>query len=507
VAADEARSRQQAQDDVSSQAEKEMAAHTADFDQVRSEYELTRQAALEVTRAVATLETEAASLASQRDTAHAAFERRAGQIVEAKSAQAVGQAEHGQLTREVEESSLVAERQAEASLDIESRLAELRSEFRAALLELAQLRQRHTVAAERAALLEELESRQEGVGAAAREVLGIIRNEQDGALRSVRGMLADLLHVSVEMAPAVEAALGDKAQAFVVAPDEAFLRWVQQSSLRLPGRVSFVDVTREEPSAWDDAGDLQGLAGVHGRADHYVDAPRELAALVRRLLGRTWIVENLANALTLAAGAGRGASFVTLNGETLTADGALSIGPKQTGGGIISRRSELRALKEQSAGLAEKVEAAQARCDDLERRLANQAARQRELAAAQHTAVEALNDCRLRLKTAEARQTQLAEQLTRLSAEQGQQEEAIRSADELIATTRQKWEAAKARLNEFEEASKATRERVRKADERLQQARQSVTVAKVELAKCEERLANLTTHLAQLQRDQQERRR
>ena len=122
----------------------------------------------------------------------------------------------------------------------------------------------------------------------------------------MRGMLADLLHVSVEMAPAVEAALGERAQAFVVAPDEAFLRWVQQASPRLPGRVSFVDVTHEEPSAWDDPGDLQGLSGIHGRADHYVDAPRELAGLVRRLLGRTWIVESLASAITLAGGIGRG---------------------------------------------------------------------------------------------------------------------------------------------------------------------------------------------------------
>ncbi|HWB14291.1 MAG TPA: chromosome segregation protein SMC [Pirellulales bacterium] len=507
AAADEALRRKEAQGEVLSQCEKELASLTAEFDQVRSEYELIRQAALEATRAVATLETEAASLASQRDAALAALERRAGQIAEAKSAQAEGQVEHERLSREAEELSEVAERHTEAHLTAESQLAELQTEFKATLLELAQLRQRHTAAGERAALLEELESRQEGVGAAAREVLNVIRSEQTGPLRSVRGMLADLLHVSVEMAPAVEAALGERGQAFVVAPDEPFLRWIQQASPRLAGRVTFVDVAREEPSAWDDPGDLQGLPGVHGRADHYVDASRELAGLVRRLLGRTWVVGSLADALTLASGIGRGAGFVTLNGEMLAPDGTLSIGPKQAGGGLISRRSELRALKEQSAGLAAKVETAQAGCDDLERRLASQADRQRELAAAQQTTTEALNDCRLRLKTAEARQAQLTEQLARLSAEQEQQEQAVGSAEGRLTATQHASEAAKGRLAEFEEASKATRERVRRADDRLHQARQSVTAAKVELAKCEERLASFTTHLSQLQRDQQERRR
>jgi chromosome segregation protein len=507
TAADEARRREEAQDEVLSEAEKESAAITAEFEQVRSEYELTRQAALEATRTAATLETEAAATASQRDAFRSACQRRAGQIVDAKSALAEGHAEHERLSRETEELSQAAERHAEASLDLESRLVELQTELKAASLELAQLRQRHTAAGERAALLEELESRQEGVGAAAREVLNVIRDEQSGPLRSVRGMLADLLHVSVEMAPAVEAALGEKGQAFVVEPDEPFLRWVQQASPRLAGRVTFVDVAHEEPSGWDDPGDLQGLPGVHGRADHYVDAPRELAGLLRRLLGRTWIVDRLADALTLARGIGRGASFVTLNGETLGADGTFSIGPKQAGAGLISRRSELRALKEQSAGLAAKVEAAQAQCDDLERRLVGQTERQRELAAAHQAAVGALNDCRLRLKTAEARRAQLTEQLARLSAEQEQQEQAVRSAEERLAATRLECEAAKGRLAEFEEASKATRERVRRADERLQQARQSVTAAKVERAKCEERLASLTTHLNQLQRDQQERRR
>ena len=46
-----------------------------------------------------------------------------------------------------------------------------------------------------------------------------------------------------------------------------------------------------------------------GRADTFVEASDELAPMVRRLLGRHWLVDTLATALRLANGAGPGAEF------------------------------------------------------------------------------------------------------------------------------------------------------------------------------------------------------
>ena len=497
---------QSEQTDRLAAAETELAVLVEEYEQLRAKYESSRAESVEATRAVAALESETASLAAQQASDHAALARRVEQISQLEVACQQSQTEQRELSSKLEQGSLTVEKLQQKWMACQHLLDDLQSELKARSLELGQLRQRHAAAAERATLLQELETRQEGLGAGTKELLAVIRREQGGPLRSVRGILADLLHVLVELSPAIEAALGDKSQAFVVEPDAAFWRWAQEESPRLPGRIAFLQIPGGS-AAQHEGADLHGLPGVHGRADHFVEAPSELAGLVRRLLGRTWIVENLSDAIALAAGAGRGDCFVTLSGEALAADGTLSIGPKQSAAGLISRRSELRALTELTADLAARVAEAQLQTDGLERRIGDESERERELTAEQQRAVEALNDHRLRFNAAEARQTQLADQLARLSAEHNQQEQAARSAAESLEAARQKLAEAKRRLDDVEEVSQAIRERVRLADERLQQSQRRVTSAKVELAKSEERFTSLNTHLAQLQRDQHERRR
>ena len=70
----------------------------------------------------------------------------------------------------------------------------------------------HTGASERAAVLEELERRQEGLTAGVKEVLQQAANRDAVAFRNVHGLVADLFQVSVEMAPLLEVALGPAAQ-------------------------------------------------------------------------------------------------------------------------------------------------------------------------------------------------------------------------------------------------------------------------------------------------------
>ncbi|HVX11718.1 MAG TPA: chromosome segregation protein SMC [Pirellulales bacterium] len=486
--------------------EKELAGRADAFEQLRSEYESSRSATLESLRTVAALETEATSLIVQRDSAQAACAQRAAQKLEVEAAQEQTRLTCESLATELTRLSDAADDQQSAWLAAQHQLAELQAEWKAAALELSQLRERHSAAAERTALLDELESRQQGLDAGTKQVLAAIGRDEGGPLRAVRGMLADFLQVPVEVAPAIEAALGDKTQAFVVQPDAAFLTWAERESLHLPGRVAFISLS-DEPSAADEMAELQGLAGVHGRADRFVDVPAELTPLVRRLLGRTWIVEKLSDAISLIEREGRGWNFATLNGEWLAADGSLAIGPKQASAGLISRRSELRVLKQQTADLATSVATASAHVESLESRVAQERTHEQESAAARERATKAFNDQQLKFNAAEGRQVQLAEQVARLASECAQQELAIRSASESLSTAQGKLEEAKSRLAESEKVSQATRQRMRQADERVQHSQREVTAAKVEVAKSEERFASLNTHFAQLRRDQEERRR
>ena len=115
------------------------------------------------------------------------------------------------------------------------------------------------------------------------------------------------------------------------------------NATRFAGRVGFVWCDDDGPAAAEV--DLTGQPGVVGQSDRFVTAETRHAALVARLLGRTWIVETLDHALVLAAGwspareprrsdgrrnddypaeAGTPTlSFVTLAGDLLQADGTL----------------------------------------------------------------------------------------------------------------------------------------------------------------------------------------
>src|SRR5262249_39930573 len=95
----------------------------------------------------------------------------------------------------------------------------------------------------------------------------------------------------------------------------------------------------------------------------------QLTDLPRRLLERTLIVRDLATARALSTHT-PGYRFVTLSGELLEADSTLTVGVHHAETGLLSRKSELRELREQAAGLDERRAAIERDLDDLVRQAA-----------------------------------------------------------------------------------------------------------------------------------------
>src|SRR5262249_13186421 len=118
---------------------------------------------------------------------------------------------------------------------LSARLAEHRGQAAKAQAELAQLQTRHSGTSERAAGLEELEKRLEGLSAGVKQLLAEAQSATGGPLKQIRGLVADLLQVSFENAPLVELALGDLAQCLVVADGHQWTAHLQ-SAAQLEGR-------------------------------------------------------------------------------------------------------------------------------------------------------------------------------------------------------------------------------------------------------------------------------
>jgi len=477
------------------------------LDHVRREHEQHRSAYMEDMRSAAELGNEIGGLESRVAATRAARERNEQHCAELNQGLRGLDAELEKLRRQEGELSGRVEKCSQQHLAATDRLAQRRRESAQCQRDLVELQQRERGVAERASVLEELDERHEGLSLGVQEVLAQAQTAAGGPFRQVRGLVADLFEVNMEAALLVEVALGETAQHVVVGSGSELLDYLREASHTLAGRVGFVWLDGPANPASDQEVDLEGRPGVLGRADRFVQTTPEYLPLARRLLGRTWFVQTLADALALADSDGAGLNYVTAAGELLAADRTLCVGPRNTSTGLISRRSELRALKSQLVELKARIEATQSGVEQLQQQVAEEERQVRALWDARQRAVDALGKHGHRITAAEERRTQLTRQRTVLEAE-------LRAASVEYESLSQSLAQAHARRRQVQsELAQSEARLARLADERdrLEADRQArdrnTTETKVELAKSEERLRNLRARMLQLQESQQERHR
>lgn len=375
------------------------------------------------------------------------------------------------------------------------------------LRELSEARERHSAARERAAVLQELEDRLEGVSAVAKELLARAKHAPEGPFREIKGLVADLLHVTMENAPLIDAALGPLAQYVVVTTGSAVRELLELADVRLTSRVGFVRLDVAPANNWLDTLDLNGVPGVLGRADAFVEAPAEIRVLVERLLGRTWIIENRARASELAQGAARGLQLVTLAGEVVGPDGLLSLGPLQSATDLLTRRSELRALRQQLGELDQLARDRQTQAGALKTRLEDQRARVERRMAEKLEAQHRASELRTQLKDLARRESAWREQLSALEvAFADAAREQTRVAVEL-ETARGELAAIESQLAEHEQESNELTGRIERAEVERRKRQQAALADEIALARGREQMGRLRLVLSQLADTQQERRR
>ena len=188
-------------------------------------------------------------------------------------------------------------------------------------------------------LLLDLDRKMEGIEAGVRDIL-LARSEEGGEQRFgyVRGLIGEVFEADVAQAPMVEAALGDQDQVLIVSDSAALLADADRLT-GLQGRVHTICLDRLPPFLGGP--DLSSQPGFVANLVDLVRYPEEMERLARHLLGRTVVVESLAQAMEMSRLA-PGGRFITRRGELMEADGRISLGPAGTRAGLVSRKSELR---------------------------------------------------------------------------------------------------------------------------------------------------------------------
>jgi chromosome segregation protein len=211
-------------------------------------------------------------------------------------------------------------------------------------------------------VLEDLERSLEGLGAGVRQVLSRLGTETDGEEpgtgSAILGLVADLLTVPREVAPLVEIALGDTAQRFVVRGPDA-VDAVAAAAGEVAGRVGFVPVQARAAHAVGD-GSAVVLASLV-TCDH-----PDCGSLPVQLLGRVLLADTLADTRWLSA-LHPECRIIARTGELLEPDGTLTVGPLKAESGLVSRKSELRDLREQYRATSELVARAEVELAELRR--------------------------------------------------------------------------------------------------------------------------------------------
>jgi chromosome segregation protein len=482
------------------------------LDRLRQQVETRRRQHFERLRSLAALGNRVSSLESAAEAAAQRTQRAARRLEELERT-AVAQATELQTQRQTETN--LAEELVRKSAALEASTVQLAEQRRILLRrqqELTILQGKLAGATQRAQVLEELERQLAGLSIGVQELLAAAREHASQFGDEIHGMVADLIEAAVEVAPLVDAALGEAAQ-YIVISGNRLVKRIESGDFSISGRVGFVRLDALPctqpmlfgPLLLPGRGDLQGRPGIIGRADRLVRAREPFRPLLTHLLGDTWFVQTLVDALALSKTVGRGLRFVTTKGEVLQADGTLLIGPAQASLGLISRRSELRALQRDRLDLQGRIAQFTGEINRLQENADRHERQHQALSESCRQTEAALAEQRVRTRTAEDRQQLLEQEQQTVNAER----QASQAEHE---TAQQQWDAGRHEMAEQESATAALESEIRQDDERveqvksqLEQCRSELTVAQVAAAKSEQRLESLRAQMVQFETDHRER--
>lgn len=238
----------------------------------------------------------------------------------------------------------LAERIAERNKSLEetkARLADVGQQRATLIDQLGAAKEYRSGLESRRELLEEMDSKHEGLLAGAREILEQRdADETRSRYGYVIGAVGEIFETDVAHAGIVEAVLGN-VETNLVATDRASLMADRDALGELSGRVQAfcldaVPVPISGP-------DLSSQEGYVACLLDWVKYPDNCAALARHMMGRTYVVQTVEAAAAMST-LDPHARFVTMSGVVVEPDGRISVGALGSDTGMISRRSELREL-------------------------------------------------------------------------------------------------------------------------------------------------------------------
>lgn len=303
---------------------------------------------------------------------------------------------------------------------------------------------------QRQRLLQDMERNMEGFAGSVKAVL----RADGGKPHGVFGTVAQCITTEQQYGVAIETALGGAMQNLIVADENAAKQWIRYLAQNRSGRATFLPLTSVRGKLLTENG-LESHDGFVGIACDLVHYDKRYTDIVRFLLGRIVVAEDLDAAAEMAKAHQYRFRIVTLDGQVIHAGGSFTGGSAQRSGGVLTRRAELDALSKEVGKLEQQEQEAIAALEKAQRQSAQFQQQMEHLEA----------ECR----SAESESLNAAAQLEKFQYMQQQAEERLAEAEQQQVVLQERLEEAYHQLKAAEEQTEQTTKQIQEMQVLLQQ--------------------------------------
>ncbi len=202
--------------------------------------------------------------------------------------------------------------------------------------------------------LRNMAERYDGYGNSIKKVM-----EQKDRNPGIHGVVADLIQTGKKYETAVETALGGAMQN-IVTDNESTAKYLIEFLKRGHfGRATFLPLTSMKADNSSIAKNILSEPGVVGAADTLVEYADIYRNLVKRLLGKTVVVDTIDHAIAIGRKYSHSVRMVTLEGELLSPGGSMTGGSFRNNSNLLGRKREIEDLEKQVRSLKREMQDAQ----------------------------------------------------------------------------------------------------------------------------------------------------
>lgn len=201
-------------------------------------------------------------------------------------------------------------------------------------------------------MLKDMEREYEGYG---RSVKMVMKEAEHGRIHGIHGPVSSLLHTEASYVTAIEVALGGSAQHIVVEDEESGKQAIALLKRQSGGRATFLPLTsvKGKDFSWSGVETHHGYVGIASRLVQYEP---KYEGIIRSLLGRTVVVQDMDTGIAMARAYRYAFRIVTLDGQVLNAGGSMTGGSLGKTTSVFSRGAELEQLTWEITRLQQQTE-------------------------------------------------------------------------------------------------------------------------------------------------------